>query len=48
MPFIRRKSENRACGILAVADTDLFARQARYLDAVAVGETQGTLNPVRI
>ncbi len=48
VPFARGKSENRTFGVLAVANTDLASRQARHLDAVAVGETQGTLNPVRI
>ena len=47
MPFARCKSENRAFGVLAVADTDLAGRQARYLDTVAVGETKGALDPVR-
>jgi len=44
----RCESENRAFGVLAVANADLAVRQARHLDAVAVGETQGALSPVRI
>jgi hypothetical protein len=48
MPFVWRKSEYRAFGVLAVADADAIIRQARHLDAVAVGETQGALGPVRI
>jgi hypothetical protein len=47
MPLARGELENRAGGVLAVADTDLAAGQARDLDAVAVGEAQRTLNPVR-
>jgi hypothetical protein len=46
-PFIRRESENRAFGVLAVADTDPSVGQARHLDAVAVGEAQRTLDPER-
>lgn len=46
-PFVRRKSENRAFGVLAVANTDLATGQACHLDAVAVGEAQGALDPVR-
>jgi hypothetical protein len=47
MPFVRCKSENRPFGIPAVTDTDLTIGQVRYFNAVAVGETQGALNPVR-
>jgi hypothetical protein len=47
VPFIRSKTENRPPGVPAVADTDLVIGQARHLDAVAVGETQRALNPVR-
>ena len=47
MPFVRCKSENRPSGIPAVTHTDLAIGQVRYFDAVAVGETQGALNPVR-
>jgi hypothetical protein len=47
VPFVRGKTENRPPGIPAVADTDLVIGQARHLDAVAVGETQRALNPVR-
>jgi hypothetical protein len=47
MPFVRREPEKRTFGVPAVADTDLAPGQARHLDAVAVGETQGALDPVR-
>jgi hypothetical protein len=47
VPFGRCKSENRTFGVPAVANTDLAIRQARHLDAVAVSETQRTLNPVK-
>lgn len=47
MPFVRREPENRPFGVPAVAYTDLAIGQARDLDAVAVGETQRALNPVR-
>jgi hypothetical protein len=47
MPFVRGKPENRAFRVLAVTNTDHSVRQARHLDAVAVGETQGALDPVR-
>ena len=43
--FICGKSENRPLRIPAVANTDLPIRQARHLNAVAVGETQRALNP---
>jgi hypothetical protein len=46
MPFVRSKSENRPFGLPAVADADAAIDQVRHLDAVAVGETQRTLNPV--
>ena len=45
MPFARCKSENRTFGVLTVANTDLAIRQACHLDAVAIGETQGALDP---
>jgi len=48
VPFFGGKSENRPVGVLAVANTDLVIWQACYLDAVAVGEAQGTLNPAGI
>ena len=47
MPFVWGKSENRTFWNPAIADTDLAIGQARHLDAVPVGETQGALNPVR-
>src|SRR5260370_16629732 len=47
MPFVRCKSEHRTFGVPAVADADLTLGQARHLDAVAVGETQQPLNPVK-
>jgi hypothetical protein len=39
MPFVRCKSENWPFGVPAVAYADLAVGQARYLDAVTVGET---------
>jgi len=39
-PFVRREPEDRALGVLAVAKADPAIRQARHLDAVAVGEAQ--------
>ena len=47
MPLVRREPEDRPCGVPAVANADLATGQARHLDAVAVGETQRALNPVR-
>jgi len=47
VPFVRRESENRSLGVPAVANPDPAAGQARYLDAVAVGEAQRALDPVR-
>jgi hypothetical protein len=47
MPFVRCKSENRPLGVPAVANSDLAIGQARHLHAVAVGEAQRALNPVR-
>jgi hypothetical protein len=46
-PFAWRKTEDRAVGIPAVADADFAVGQARDLDAVTVGVTEGTLHPVR-
>ncbi len=46
-PFVRGKPENPAVGIPAVADANPAIRQVRYLDAIAVGQTQGALHPVR-
>jgi hypothetical protein len=46
VPFVRGKLENRSFRVPAVANTDPAAGQARHLDAVTVGETQRTLNPV--
>jgi hypothetical protein len=48
MPLVRRKPQDRAFGVLAVANTDPAVRQVCHLDAVAVGEAQGALNPERI
>jgi hypothetical protein len=48
VPFVRVKAENRAFGVLAVANADVPAGKAGYLDAVAVREAKGTLDPVRI
>ena len=47
VPFIRSEPENRAAAVPAVAYADLTGGKARHLDAVAVGEAQGALNPVR-
>ncbi len=47
MPLIRRELQDRPSGISAVANADLAPGQARHLDAVAVGVTQGALDPVR-
>jgi len=47
VPLRRREPQDRSCGIPAVADADRAAGQARHLDAVAVGVTQRTLDPVR-
>lgn len=47
VPFVRRESEDRPLGVPAVANTDLIAGQASHLDAVASGETEGTLYPAR-
>jgi hypothetical protein len=47
VPFIGCKSENRPSGVPAVADADLARGKARHLYAVAVGETQRALYPVK-
>ena len=47
MPFVRGKSENQPFGVPTVAHADPAIGQARHLDAVTVGETQGALDPVR-
>ena len=47
VPFARRETQDRARGILAVANPDLAVGDAGDLDAVAVGKTQGTLGPGR-
>jgi hypothetical protein len=36
VPFAGCELENRACGVLAVADSDLAFWQIRHLDAIAV------------
>src|SRR5690348_12862977 len=48
VPFAGGEAKNRAIGVLAVANADLALGQVRHLDAVTVGETQRTLNPLRI
>src|SRR5215471_16906376 len=48
LPFVWRKPQDRALGVLAVADAYLTARQVRHLYAVAVGKAQGALHPVRV
>jgi hypothetical protein len=45
MPLAWREPEDRAAGVLAVAHADPAIRQARHLDAVAVGEAQRALDP---
>src|SRR5215471_2650299 len=45
MPFARGEPEHRAGGVLGITYADLAAGQAGYLDAVAVGKTQRTLDP---
>jgi hypothetical protein len=47
VPFVRRESENQSFGVPAVANADSTIGHARHLDAIAVGETQRALNPVR-
>ena len=47
VPFVRGKSESQPFGVPTVAHADPAIGQARHLDAVTVGETQGALNPVR-
>jgi hypothetical protein len=47
MPFAWCESEKGAVGVLAVADADLAVWQACRLDAIAVGEAPGALDPVR-
>src|SRR5689334_3304403 len=47
MPFIRRERQDGPSGVSAVANADLAAGQARHLDAVAAGITQGAFGPVR-
>jgi len=47
MPFVRSELEHWPLGVPAVPDADLAVGKARHLDTVAVGETQGTLNPDR-
>ena len=47
VPLRRREPQDRSRGVPAVADADRAAGQARHLDAVAVGVTQRTLDPVR-
>ncbi len=45
VPFAGRETEYGAVGVLAVTNADLTTGQVRNLDTVAVGETQGTLDP---
>jgi hypothetical protein len=46
VPFARGKVQNRTSGIPAVANPDSPIGHARYLNAVTIGQTQGTLHPV--
>src|SRR6478672_13766504 len=48
LPLAWRELQDQALSVLAVADTYLTARQVGHLHAVAVGETQGALHPVRV
>jgi hypothetical protein len=48
IPLCRRELQDRPLRVPAVADTDRTAGQARHLHAVAVGETERTLNPDRV
>jgi hypothetical protein len=45
VPFVRSEPEHWAGGVLGIADTDPAIGQAGNLDTVAIGETQGTLDP---
>jgi hypothetical protein len=45
IPFSPREPQDRSSRVPAVADADRAAGQFRHLDAVAVGEAQGTLHP---
>jgi hypothetical protein len=45
VPFVRSEPKHRAGGVLGIADTDPAIGQAGNLDTVAIGETQGTLDP---
>ena len=47
VPLIRREPQDGPGRVPAVANADLATGQARHLDAVAVGVTQGALDPVR-
>jgi hypothetical protein len=47
MPFVRCKPQDRSFGLPAVANADAAIGEVRYLDAITIGETQRTLNPVR-
>jgi hypothetical protein len=47
VPLVRCEPEDWPYGVPAVANADLATGQARHLDAVAVGVTQGALNPVK-
>jgi len=47
MPLVRCEHQDWPYRVPAVANADLATGQARHLDAVAVGVTQGALNPVK-
>jgi hypothetical protein len=45
IPFAWGEPENGPFDVFAVANADFVIGQACYLDAVTVGEAEGTLNP---
>jgi hypothetical protein len=47
IPLSRREPQDRPLRAPAVANPDLPSGQVRCLDAVAVGEAEGTLDPSR-
>src|ERR1700757_1703361 len=48
IPLSRREPQDRPLRAPAVANPDLAFGQVRCLDAVAVGEAEGTLDPSRV
>jgi hypothetical protein len=47
MPLVGCEHQDWPGGVPAVANADLATGQARHLDAVAVGVTQGALSPAK-